>query len=66
MQRTIYSGKSAISPNAVADPNSGFQLEVDILFPEATATPMMPYAARTQRGGLATKAHLTYCEKYRY
>jgi hypothetical protein len=62
MQRTMYSGRSAISPNAVADPNSGLQVEVSKLLPEARATPTMPYAARTQRGGAATRAHLTYCE----
>lgn len=42
MLRTMYSGRSPMSPKAVAFPNSGLQSEVKMLFPEATVTPMMP------------------------
>lgn len=62
IQSTMYSGKSAMTEKAAADPNSGLHIEVRMLLPPASNTLAMPYAVRMQRKGAAINAHLRYCD----
>ena len=59
MQTMTYSGKSPMRAKAVAEPNSGLHMEVNIWAPMASKMPSMPYAARKARKGEARSSHLT-------
>jgi hypothetical protein len=60
MQRTRNSGRRAINAKRIAEPNSGLHIEVSILVPVASNTPMIPYAARSVKGGVAKSSHFRY------
>jgi hypothetical protein len=58
----IYSGKSAISAKAVAEPNSELHMDVNMLAPVASKIPSIPYAVRRARNRHTRRSHLTIWE----
>jgi hypothetical protein len=57
----MYSGKSAMSAKAVAEPNSELHMDVNMLAPVALKMPSIPYVVRRARKGDAMRSHFAIC-----